>query len=270
MATNLALGSKTIGEERQPGHWLLASLGKRVLRPGGRELTQWMLARLAIGACDRVVEFAPGTGATARLALRAGPREYIAVERDAAAAARMRAWLAAHAGRVRAHSVENSAEGTGLAGASYSVVYGEAMLSLQTPEQKRRILAEAARLLQPGGRYGMHELCLTPARISDALRREIQAAMSKEIHVGVQPIPAAEWRVLLQQAGLRVQAETHAPMRLLEPGRLIRDEGLLGAARFACNLARRPAARARVRAMRGLFHRYGAHLEAIALVATAP
>ena len=52
--------------EKMPGHWLLAQMGKRVLRPGGLELIQRMIDALAIGASDHVIEFAPGLGATAR------------------------------------------------------------------------------------------------------------------------------------------------------------------------------------------------------------
>ncbi len=44
---------------KMPGHWLLAKMGKRVLRPGGLELTRVMLERLDIQAHDAVVEFAP-------------------------------------------------------------------------------------------------------------------------------------------------------------------------------------------------------------------
>ena len=36
------------------------------------------------------------------------------------------------------------------------------MLSMQPATTKARIAAEAARLLVPGGRYGIHELCLVP------------------------------------------------------------------------------------------------------------
>lgn len=43
------------------GHWLLARLGKRVLRPGGLELTTGLLRRLPIAALD-VVELAPASG----------------------------------------------------------------------------------------------------------------------------------------------------------------------------------------------------------------
>ena len=41
-------GSK-LDVSRMPGHWLLARLGKRVLRPGGSELTRALLDGLAIG-----------------------------------------------------------------------------------------------------------------------------------------------------------------------------------------------------------------------------
>ncbi len=58
----------------QQGHWVLAAMGKRVLRPGGKELTEKMIDGLDITPNDAVVEFAPGLGFTAELALRCGPR----------------------------------------------------------------------------------------------------------------------------------------------------------------------------------------------------
>ena len=47
-----------------PGHWVLARVGKRVLRPGGLELTLQMLSNARLTGA-RVVEFAPGLGRTA-------------------------------------------------------------------------------------------------------------------------------------------------------------------------------------------------------------
>ena len=44
-----------------PGHWVLARVGKRVLRPGGLELTLQMLSNARLTGA-RVVEFAPGLG----------------------------------------------------------------------------------------------------------------------------------------------------------------------------------------------------------------
>lgn len=77
----------------------------------------------------------------------------------------------------------------------------------------------------------------------------------------------AEWRELVAASGLSVIAEHTAPMHLLEPIRIVRDEGLLGAMRFAWNMTRHARARRRILAMRKTFRKYQAHLAAFALVA---
>lgn len=252
--------------EKMPGHWLLARLGKRVLRPGGRELTRKLLSELAIGRADDVVEFAPGLGETARQTIALGPASYTAVERDAAAAETVSRVLTGPNHKC----VVGTAESTGLPDASASVVYGEAMLSMQLPAAKTRIAAEAARLLRSGGRYGIHELCLLPDDVPDAVREAIAADLSDEIHVGVRPLTVSEWRRLLEEAGLTIATVDTAPMHLLEPSRLIRDEGLPQAIRFLFNVAHNATARRRVLKMRHVFRKYREHLAAVAIVAVKP
>jgi SAM-dependent methyltransferase len=259
-------GSQHFGEgqcaDKMQGHWVLARAGKRVLRPGGLELTRQMLDALAIGAQDRVVEFAPGLGVTARMALQCNPLTYCGVERDPAAAQRLRMQLAGTGAEI----VLARAEESDLPSSCATVVYGEAMLSMQSQEQKNRIIAEARRLLLPCGRYAIHELCVLPDTISASLRHEIQAEMSKEIHVGVQPLSRSEWIHLFEQNGLKVIWSREAPMHLLEPGRVFRDEGIGGALRMAFRIATNPMLRRRILAMRRLFRRYRVHLGAISLV----
>jgi SAM-dependent methyltransferase len=252
--------------EKMPGHWLLARMGKRVLRPGGLELTRRLLDELAIGASDDVVEFAPGLGVTAGLTLARKPNSYTAVERDREAAGTVAGRLSGPCQRC----VVGTAEQTGLPDASASVVYGEALLSMQPAGTRSRIVAEAARLLRPDGRYGMHELCLVPDDVDHETRDAIQRGLSDEIHAGVRPLTAREWRDLVKAAGLTVVAESTAPMHLLEPARLVRDEGLLRAMRFVWNVARHGPARRRVLRMRKIFRKYRDNLAAIALVAVKP
>ena len=72
----------------EQGHWVLAKLGKRVLRPGGMELTTQMLDAMNISQADDVVEFAPGLGQTARLTVAHKPHSYTAVELNEEAAER--------------------------------------------------------------------------------------------------------------------------------------------------------------------------------------
>ncbi|MCP5528639.1 MAG: class I SAM-dependent methyltransferase [Verrucomicrobiales bacterium] len=251
---------------KMPGHWLLAKMGKRVLRPGGLELTRAMLDRLAVGPHDEVVEFAPGLGVTARLTLSRQSAGYTAVERDEAAAAEVRRYLTGPRQRCQL----GSAETTGLPDRSATVVYGEAMLTMQGPEQKRRIVGEAFRLLNPGGRYGIHELSLTPDDLPEAVQEDISREMSRNIHVGARPLSAREWRALLTGAGFRIASEVTAPMHLLEPRRVVQDEGVFRALRFVFNVLCNREARQRVFSMRRMFRRHRRHLAAICFIAVKP
>lgn len=166
----MTMPGEELKAERMPGHWLLARLGKRVLRPGGRELTRRMIEALNIQPGDAVIEFAPGLGETARLTLKRKPASYTAVERDKDAAALVERLLHGPGHRC----VVGFAENTGLPDAAATVVYGEAMLSMQPPQHKSQIVREACRLLKPGGRYGIHELCLTPDDLDENSKRAIE------------------------------------------------------------------------------------------------
>jgi len=73
-----------------------------------------------------------------------------------------------------------------------------------------------------------------------------------------------------EAAGLTIVAKHTAPMHLLEPVRLVKDEGLLRALRFAWNVLTHAAARRRVLTMRRVFRKYSNHLAAITVVATKP
>jgi hypothetical protein len=260
--TALPLPGIELAAEKMPGHWLLARLGKRVLRPGGLELTKCMLRALDIRRSDAVVEFAPGLGVTTKLVLDLRPSSYTAIEGDEAAAVRVRHLLTGSNQRC----LDGSATHTGLPDNFATVVYGEAMLTMQGPAQKSEIAREAARILKPGGRYGIHELCLVPDDLDEAIKLEIQHVLSQTIHVGARPLTAKEWHALLDAAGFDVRTEMFRPMRLLKPGRLIQDEGLWGALRFAWNLCRDAEARQRVLAMRRVFMKYRPYLAAIMLV----
>jgi hypothetical protein len=249
---------------KMQGHWVLATAGKRVLRPGGLALTRHMLDALAIGPQDRVVEFAPGLGVTARMVLKNQPSAYWGVEREPAAAEYLQRQLA----NTVAQIVQGEAQKSGLPKGCASVVYGEAMLSMQGPEQKNRIFTEACRLLASRGRYGIHELCLLPDDVSPSLRREIQAELSKEIHVGAQLLSRADWAAMFAQNGMSVTWSYEAPMQLLEPGRMLKDEGLSGSLRIALNMLTKPALRHRILTMRRLFRKYEKHLGAISIIGT--
>lgn len=248
---------------KMPGHWLLAQMGKRVLRPGGVELTRRMLEALDIRSTDEVVEFAPGLGVTARVALeKKEPASYTGIERDDAAAQQV-GWYLRGPNR---QCLVGRAEDTGLPSASATVVFGEAMLSMQTSTHKASIVEEAARLLRTGGRYGIHELCLQPDDLEEAKKSEISRVLSDAIRVGARPLISGEWRALLEDHGFMVETQVTAPMHLLEPRRFIQDEGLARTVHFVLKVARTPVARRRILQMRTVFRGYAGNLGAITMV----
>jgi ubiquinone/menaquinone biosynthesis C-methylase UbiE len=245
-----------------PGHWVLVQLGKSVLRPGGMELTRRMLAALTIVSADDVVEFAPGLGLTAQLALKRRPASYTAIERDPAAAGIVSSYLKDPTQKC----VRGKAEQTGLPSEVATVVYGEAMLTMQTSEMKRRIVREARRLLKRGGRYAIHEMCLVVDDLDEGGKKEINQALSRAIHVEVRPLSISEWRGLMEAEGFEVEVEARAPMHLLEPSRLLSDEGVKGTLRFVWNIMRDRESRERVLIMRKVFRRYQSNLAAVMMI----
>jgi len=255
--------------EKMPAHWLMARLGKRVLRPGGAQTTRWLLEQLAVSERDDVVELAPGLGATAREVLTHSPRSYAGVERDVAAATFSERSLQS-AGFRDARVIQADARAIPLPDGHASVVLGEAVLSMQTPAHKDQIVSEATRLLRPGGAYAIHELAVMPDHIDEELLETIQATLSAAIHVGVRIGTVREWKNVIERHGLVLEASTTAPMKLLEPDRVIQDEGFWGAARFTFNTLRTPGAVKRLLKVRAAFQKHSASLCAVALVARRP
>jgi SAM-dependent methyltransferase len=250
------------------GHWLLARLGKRVLRPGDIELTRTMLSRAGVADAD-VLELAPGLGRTATEILARDPRSYLGAEQDPDAAASVRGILREHGARHGDVRIADAAD-TRLPDAAADVVIGEAMLTMQSDGAKRNIVTEASRVLRPGGRYAIHELALTPDSISDEVKADVRQSLARAIKVNARPLTVAEWTQLLADHGLVVDHVATAPMALLQPRRLIADEGLLGALRFAKNLLTHRDARRRVLIMRRTFRNHRERLTAVAIVAHKP
>lgn len=252
-----------------PGHWLLARLGKKVLRPGGLELTLAMLDHADIAGRD-VVEFAPGLGRTAAEILRIGPSSYTGVDRSPEAV-RIVSDLVGQARLPKGgRCVQADASDTGLPDAYCDVVVGEAMLTMQTDRHKRAIASEAFRILRPGGCYAVHELGLTPEDIPVRDKVVIQRELARSIKVNARPLSTSEWSEVLGTVGFDVDWSDSAPMALLKIRRNIADEGWSGVFTIARNLIRDPEARGRVLAMRKVFMTYERNLRGLAMVACKP
>ena len=245
------------------GHWVLAKMGKKVLRPGGKELTLKLIKYLNIQPDDDVVEFAPGMGFTANLTLDKNPRTYTGVEINEEAASRLKAQLL----NENCNIIVGNASDSSLQGASYSKVYGEAMLTMHADTRKSKIIGEAHRILKKGGLYGIHELGLKPENISEETKSQIQKELAQVIHVNARPLTMGEWSQLLESEGFHIKQKANNAMHLLEKKRIIMDEGLLGTLKIVYNILTHPKERKQILEMRRVFRKYKHHLLAIAIIA---
>jgi len=248
--------------DKAQGHWILARMGKKVLRPGGRELTEQLVGFLGIGPGDDVAEFAPGLGHTAALTLGRHPRSYTGIELDPDVAAMLRGKLGGPGRTI----VQGSASATGLPDACMDKVYGEAMLTMQADHRKAEIMREAHRILRPGGLYGIHEIALTPDAMSADTKKQIQHDLATTIKVNARPLTRAEWTAMLEAEGFTIESVMTNPMHLLETSRIIDDEGFLRTLKITWNILTHPKARRRILDMRKVFRRYGPSMQAIAMV----
>jgi hypothetical protein len=101
--------------------------------------------------------------------------------------------------------------------------------------------------------------------LDEKTKTATERALTGVVHHGVRPLAVSEWRSLLELEGFEVRSVDLAPMSLLEPGRLVRDEGFAGALRFVWNLLRDSEARQRVLEMRSVFRRQRKQLGAVAI-----
>ncbi len=249
-------------DEKQ-GHWLLARAGKKVLRPGGRELTRILIDNLNITPDDDVVEFAPGLGFTASLACAKKPRSYTGVDKNKEAAE-----LAEKSIRYdRMEMIVADASETTLPDSFATKVYGEAMLTMQSLRHKKAIIHEAARILKPGGYYGIHEVGLQPDEVSEEVKQSVYRDLSAAIRVQARPLTAAEWKKLLEDEGFKIIRVASNPMHLLELKRLLQDEGFFRMLKIIFNVLTHGEMRRRILKMRKTFRRHQSNINAIAIVA---
>ena len=247
--------------DKAQGHWILAKMGKRVLRPGGKELTQKLIAALDINPQDDMVEFAPGLGFTARLALAGNPHSYIGVDADPDVISLLTRQLKGDNVQFRLSNAAN----TGLESNSKDKVIGEAMLTMHADHRKSEIIKESHRILKKGGLYGIHELGLRD--VDEHLKSEIQRELALTIKVNARPLTEVEWRELLEQEGFLIRKVFTNQMLLLETKRVVGDEGFFRSLKIGFNILKNGQARRRIVEMRNTFKKYRAHMNSIAIIA---
>ncbi|MBE9109233.1 class I SAM-dependent methyltransferase [Nodosilinea sp. LEGE 07298] len=183
---------------------------------------------------DTVLELAASFGYSAiALAQRYGVR-VVGVEKNSESVARAQANIRAAGLTSQVEVIEGDVFHLERIPEQFDYVLAEAILTMQSVPGKVKILPGVGDRLKPGGKFLSHEL------IARDREDEIHQALAATLRVNSTPLSAANWQKALEEAGLTLVKQQTGPMGLLTPARVIQDEGVVDAAKFAWNVLTHP------------------------------
>lgn len=253
----------TLNFETAPAHQILAAAGKKFLRPGGKAATEQLFEWADFKAGDTVLELAASFGYSAIALAERYNVKVVGVEKNPDSVTIARA-------NVRTAGLENQVEI--IAGdifhleeipGKFDYVLAEAILSMQSPPGKAKILAGIHNKLKPGGKFLSHELL---ARDKEA---EIHSELARVIRSNSTPLSESHWIDTFTTAELQLQQHQTGKMALLNLPRMFAEEGVINTAKVLWNIFSHQPSRKRVIAMRSVFQKYRQELGYIILCALA-
>lgn len=204
------------------GHTLLAELGKKRLRPGGKKATNWLLDKTELNH-QKMLEVACNMGTTSiELALK----HDVAIDAiDLDPIALTKAAQSAKNSKVdhKINFLQANALKLPFELETYDVVLNEAMLTMLSHTNKDKAIQNYYDVLKPGGMLLTHDVCLLTDDIT--LQKEIIKELSRAIQVHVEPKTVSEWEKTFHQ--FSNVSSYHGHMTLMNPKGMIDDEGLL-------------------------------------------
>jgi predicted O-methyltransferase YrrM len=258
------MSATTPNLDTAPGHVVLAAAGKTKLRPGGSRATEQLFDLANFQPGQTVLELASSFGYTAiALAQRYGVR-VVGVERNPDSVARARSNIAAAGLDGQVEVIEGNIFRLDEIAEQFDFVLAEAILTMQSPSGKAKVLAEICDRLKPGGTFLSHEL------LADTRHEEIDRALTQVIRTNAQPLSETGWVEAFSNAGLAIEHCQTGAMGLLDPRQVLRDEGIGGTVKMAWNMVRNPVIRDRIWQMQRVFSRYRQELGYIVAIAHRP
>jgi len=211
----------------------MATIGKRVIHPGGRASTECVLTHAAISDGATVLDVGCGVGTTAIEIARQHSASITAVDISPLMLDRARANVAAAGVADKVSVVEGDILALDMPDGTFDVVLAEAVTMFV---DRARAATELARVTKPGGRVLATEF----------FWREPPTPQAKEIFLG-QVCPGLEfdtiddWVRLYEGAGLSSLETETGPFEMLTPRGFLADEGAVGSLGVMARVVARPA-----------------------------
>ena len=240
----------TLNFSTASGHQVLAAAGKKYLRPGGLIATEQLFQWANFQPGETVLELASSFGDSAIFLAQRYHVKVVGIEKDADSVTRARANIRAAGLENQIEIIEGDIFHLDKVSGQFDYVLAEAILTMQSPQGKAKILAAIHNHLHLGGKFLSHEL------LARNQEEQIRADLAKVIRVNSTPLSEANWIDALATAELEVQQHLTGSMNLLNLSRMLQEEGIFNTLRILWNILTQPSIRNRVLAMRHVFHKY--------------
>jgi SAM-dependent methyltransferase len=199
-----------------PPYTVLALVGKKVIRPGGRQSTEEIFRLADLRPGQHVLEVGCGVGTTAIEIARRFDCQVTAVDIDKVMLDRARTNVHAAGMEAKVTVQEADVEALPFDDQTFDRVIIEAVLSFV---DQPRAVQQVLRVCRDGGRVVDHEFKWLHEPPAD-VRHRFETEVCPRAHWG-------DWQEIYQCAGLQDVEAVSGASRLLTPPGLIRDEGIV-------------------------------------------
>lgn len=245
------------------GHEVLAAAGKKYLRPGGRIATEKLFQWANFQPGETVLELGSSFGYSAIALAKNYHVKVVGIEKNPDSVALARTNICAAGLENQVEIIEGNIFNLEAISGKFDYVLAEAILTMQSPLGKTKILAEIHNRLKPGGKFLSHEL------LASDKEEQIHADLARVIRVNSTPLSESNWITAFATAGLQVEKCQTDSMNLLNLGRIFQDEGFFNTTRIFWNILTQRDIRKRVLEIHQVFHKYQHELGYIILCAVA-
>ena len=232
--------------ETLPGHEVLALTGKTVLRPGGIEATNRLFKLANFEKGKSILELASSFGLNVKRLSHEYGLIVTGIDNKESSVERAKESISSQ-GISNVHFMLGDILELNAIGKTFDYILAEAILTMQTDRNKKKVITDAYKMLKPGGLLLMHELVFTSEQ--EVMHKEL----SKVIKVNANALTQEGWTKLLKDARFSIAHVETGPMSLLTPAGLLRDEGIMGILRMIKNVIMNQKIRKRVLAMQSFF-----------------
>ena len=208
--------------DKEIGHNFLARLGKKKLRPGGIEATDWLTEKGEFSKQTKVLEVACNMCTTSIELAKKFNCNIVGIDLDTKALEKAKINIRKANLENRIEVIQGNALKLPFADNTFDIVINEAMLTMLSPKAKKKAISEYYRVLKPGGKLLTHDVAYLNPQLE-----QIILELRKTININVSPLSVADWESVFKQSGFSSVESTNGEMTLMSLKGMIKDEGLL-------------------------------------------